>query len=53
MTQMDIFSEAGVTDHNGGTFYSEKNMSYLARVIDDIESGRSTPKEHELIDEVD
>ncbi len=31
-------------------FYSEKNMKYLEKVIDDIESGRAVLSEHELIE---
>jgi len=32
-------------------FYSESNISYLKRVISDIESGKSVLKEHELIED--
>lgn len=31
-------------------FYSEKNMKYLEKIIDDIESGRAKLTEHELIE---
>lgn len=33
------------------SFYSESNMRYLKKVIDDIESGKATLTEHELIDD--
>ena len=32
-------------------FYSEANMSYLKKVIAEIDSGRSVLTEHELIEE--
>lgn len=32
-------------------FYSESNMSYLKKVIGDIESGKSVLAEHELIED--
>ena len=32
-------------------FYSDANMKHLNSVIEDIESGRSVLKEHELIEE--
>ena len=32
-------------------FYSEANMGYLKKVIAEIDSGRSTLVEHELIEE--
>ena len=32
-------------------FYSESNMKYLRSVIGDIESGRSSLAEHELIED--
>ncbi len=32
-------------------FYSEKNITYLKQIIDDIESGRAKLSEHELIEE--
>jgi len=32
-------------------FYSEANISYLKKVISDIESGKSVLKEHELIED--
>ena len=32
-------------------FYSESNMAYLKKVIDDIESGRAVLVEHELIED--
>jgi DNA-damage-inducible protein J len=32
-------------------FYSESNMQYLRRVISDIETGKATLTEHELIEE--
>lgn len=32
-------------------FYSDTNMKHLNSVIEDIESGRSVLKEHELIEE--
>ena len=32
-------------------FYSESNMNYLRSVISDIESGKATLVEHELIEE--
>lgn len=32
-------------------FYSEANMSYLKKVISEIDSGRSVLNEHELIEE--
>jgi len=35
---------------NADPFYSESNMKYLEKVIDDIESGRSVLKEHDLIE---
>ena len=31
-------------------FYSESNMRYLEKIIDDIESGRAHFEEHELIE---
>ncbi len=31
-------------------FYSEANMKYLKKVIDDIQSGRAVLSEHELIE---
>lgn len=31
-------------------FYSESNMRYLEKIIDDIESGRAKLTEHELIE---
>lgn len=33
------------------SFYSESNMRYLKKVIDDIESGKATLTEHELIED--
>lgn len=35
---------------NADPFYSAANMSYLAKVIDDIDSGRAQLAEHELIE---
>lgn len=32
-------------------FYSESNMSYLNKVVDDIESGKSVLAEHELLED--
>lgn len=32
-------------------FYSESNMKYLKQVISDIETGKATLEEHELIEE--
>ena len=32
-------------------FYSESNMTYLKKVIDDIESGKAVLVEHDLIEE--
>lgn len=32
-------------------FYSESNMSYLKKMIDDIESGKAILVEHDLIEE--
>ena len=32
-------------------FYSESNMRYLKKVISEIESGKSKPQEHALIEE--
>lgn len=34
-------------------FYSESNLAHLRRVIDEIESGRTVLKRHELIDTAD
>lgn len=31
-------------------FYSEKNMAYLKKVVEDIESGKVVLSEHELIE---
>ncbi len=33
------------------SFYSESNMSYLKKVVGDIESGKSVLAEHKLIEE--
>ncbi|MBD5548360.1 MAG: type II toxin-antitoxin system RelB/DinJ family antitoxin [Lachnospiraceae bacterium] len=33
------------------SFYSESNITYLKKVIDDIESGKSVLVEHELIED--
>lgn len=32
-------------------FYSESNMTYLKRVVEDIESGKAVLAEHELIED--
>lgn len=32
-------------------FYSESNMSYLIKIIRDIESGKAVLEEHELIED--
>lgn len=32
-------------------FYSESNMTYLKKVVDDIESGKAVLVEHELIED--
>ena len=32
-------------------FYSESNMAYLKKVVEDIESGKAVLAEHELIEE--
>lgn len=32
-------------------FYSESNITYLKKVIDDIESGKAVLAEHELIED--
>ena len=32
-------------------FYSESNMTYLKKVVEDIESGKAVLAEHELIEE--
>ena len=32
-------------------FYSESNMSYLKKVVEDIELGKAILKEHELIED--
>ena len=32
-------------------FYSESNMTYLKKVVEDIESGKAVLIEHELIEE--
>lgn len=48
-----LSAQSNAREREMDPFYSEKNMSYLAGVIDDIESGRSIPKERELIEEVD
>ncbi len=32
-------------------FYSESNMTYLRKVVEDIESGKATLDEHELIED--
>ena len=32
-------------------FYSESNMSYLKKVVEDIESGKAVLAEHELIED--
>lgn len=34
-------------------FYSKENIMYLEKVINDIESGKSKLKEHELIEETE
>ena len=33
------------------SFYSESNMAYLKKVIDDIESGKAILAEHELLED--
>ena len=33
------------------SFYSESNMAYLKKVVEDIESGRAVLAEHELIED--
>lgn len=33
------------------SFYSESNMTYLKKVIEDIESGKAVLVEHELIED--
>lgn len=33
------------------SFYSESNMSYLKKIVEDIESGEAVLEEHELIDD--
>ena len=33
------------------SFYSESNMTYLKKVIDDIESGKAVLAEHELLED--
>ena len=33
------------------SFYSESNMAYLKKVIDDIESGKAVLAEHELLED--
>lgn len=35
---------------NADPFYSKANMDYLAKVTDEIDSGKSVPIEHELIE---
>jgi len=32
-------------------FYSERNMAYLKKVVEDIESGKAVLAEHELIED--
>lgn len=32
-------------------FYSESNMTYLKKVVEDIETGRAVLEEHELIED--
>ena len=32
-------------------FYSESNMAYLKKVVEDIESGEAVLEEHELIED--
>lgn len=32
-------------------FYSERNMSYLRKIISDIETGKATLVEHDLIED--
>lgn len=32
-------------------FYSESNMTYLNKVVEDIESGKAVLAEHELVEE--
>lgn len=38
-------------DVSADPFYSESNMAYLKKVIDDIESGKAALVEHELIED--
>ena len=55
-TAFNIFAKKVVSEQripfeiNADPFYSEKNMKYLKSVIADIESGRSIPQEHDLIE---
>ena len=32
-------------------FYSEENLNHLRRIVSDLDAGRSTLKEHELIED--
>lgn len=55
-TAFNIFAKKVVSEQripfeiNADPFYSEKNMKYLKSVIADIESGKSVPQEHDLIE---
>ena len=56
-TAFTIFAKKMVKEHgipfwvNTEPFYSKTNMDYINSVIEDVESGKSELKEHELIEE--
>ena len=55
-TAFNIFAKAVVRekripfDVSVDPFYSESNMAYLKKVVEDIESGKAVLDEHELIE---
>lgn len=56
-TAFTIFAKKMVKEHgipfrvNTEPFYSKTNMDYINSVIEDVESGKSELKEHELLEE--
>lgn len=47
---MDKEVKKNIEEKSVDSFYSERNMAYLKRVIQDIELGKAVMTEHELIE---
>lgn len=45
-----LSAQSNAREREMDPFYSERNMAHIDKIIEDIESGRSVPKPHDIIE---